>query len=88
MPTQDSFEGFQRKPAGGPANLFSVTPDDAADLPYLAHWLHISQGGQLTLATGGGQVVTLESVLPGWHAIEVRRVHATGTTATGIVAGW
>ena len=84
----DTFEGFARRPAGGPSNLVEITPDDAADMTSLAHWIYVGTGGSLRITTGAGQTVTFTSILPGWHAIEVARVHATGTTATDLIAGW
>lgn len=88
MAAIDMYKGFQRRPAGGPGSLVEVAPDDDNDLEVVAHWLHISQGGSLVVTASRGQTVTFENILPGWHAMEVSRVHATGTTATGIVAGW
>jgi len=84
----DQFQGMTRRFPGGPSNLDQVTPDDSNDLSHLAHWVHISQGGSLTVTMAGGQTVTFAQILPGWHALEIRRIHETGTTATGILAGW
>jgi len=71
----------------GPAtDAFPVTPDDATDLPHVAIGLYVETGGtvSITSAAGGArQIVVADfSILP----IGTRRVHATGTTATGIHA--
>ena len=84
-----SFEGRQGGPLGPYSDAQAVTPDDDVDLP----------GGEcqaLYCAAAGNVAVTLKSGATGTFAISagwanlthlrVRRVHATSTTATGIVA--
>lgn len=67
----------------------AVTPNDSADLSDTARYLWIGVAGDVKVDTAGGDTVTFKgcaagSVLP----VRVRRVHATGTTATDIVACW
>lgn len=88
MAAIDPYVRISRKPPGGPSNLFEITPNDAVDLTSIAHWLHLSSGGSLRVTTANGQTVTFANLLPGWHALEIARVHATGTTATGLIGGW
>lgn len=64
-----------------------VAPDDDVDLPVLARGLWIGSGGTLRITTKGGTVLNL-TVAAGLVPWAARRVHATGTSATGIVAGW
>ena len=66
-----------------------VTPDDNADLANLPRALYIAGAGDLVAVSVFGDEVTFQS-LPdyGWLAIRAKRVKATGTTATGIVALW
>jgi hypothetical protein len=71
----------------GPAtDALPVTPEDSADLPYVALGLYVETGGEISLVTVAGEtrsiVVADFSILP----VGVRRVRATGTTATGIHA--
>lgn len=71
----------------GPArDILPVTPDDAADLPGVAIGLFVETGGAIGIETVTGGTRTLNvpdfSLLP----VGVRRVFATGTTATGIHA--
>jgi len=71
----------------GPAtDIVPVTPDDAADLPDIALSLYIETGGMLSFETVAGHertvVVADFTILP----VGVRRVAATGTTATGLHA--
>lgn len=71
----------------GPAqDIVPVTPSDTIDLSTVAVALYIEQGGAVTFTTAKG---TLRTVAIADHAIlpvGARRVHATGTTATGIHA--
>lgn len=88
MSAIDVYARFTRKPAGGPASLVAVTPNDSDDLINVIHWLHVSTGGSLRVTSARGDTVTFTNILPGWHAMEIARVHSTGTTATGLVGGW
>ena len=74
-------------PIYGPArDIAPVTPDDAADLPDVAIALYVETGGTLVIdtVTGGTRTVAVTNfaILP----VGVRRVRATGTTASGIHA--
>lgn len=71
----------------GPAtDLQPVTPDDISDLPDTAVALYVETGGRIIFDSITGEsrnvVVADLSILP----VGVRRVHATGTTASGIHA--
>jgi len=65
----------------------AVTPNDGADLPQVAKALYLGGGGDLAIvpADGTGAVV-LKDHAPGYVPVQVRRVLATGTTATDLVA--
>lgn len=71
----------------GPAHdALPVAPSDSTDLPHVALGLYIETGGTVVADTVRGETRTLSvadfSILP----IGIRRVRATGTTATGIHA--
>ncbi len=71
----------------GPAtDIQPVTPHDGDDLPVMAIALYIETGGTISLVTAAGEVRQVElpdfAILP----VGVRKVNATGTTATGIHA--
>lgn len=71
----------------GPAvDALPVIPQDGADLPQVAIALYVETGGRLSLVTAKGETRSLMvadfSILP----LGVRRVRATGTTATGVHA--
>lgn len=78
------FDG-RSMPLSGPArDIFPITPDDGVDLLEIAVALYVETGGMLTFDTVGGKTRTLSvddmCILP----VGVSRVHATGTTASGI----
>ncbi len=72
---------------GGPArDIAPVTPNDSTDLPNVAVALYAEGAGTIAFVTEAGELrtvgVTDYALLP----VGVRRVHATGTTATGLHA--
>jgi len=71
----------------GPAHdALPVVPNDSVDLASVALGLYVETGGALVIDTVAGLTRTLTvadfTILP----VGVRRVRATGTTATGIHA--
>lgn len=71
----------------GPAtDAMPVVPSDSVDLEHVAIGLYVQTGGTISLITAAGAtrsiVVADFSILP----LGVRRVRATGTTATGLHA--
>lgn len=71
----------------GPAtDIQPITPNDFADLPFVAIALYVETGGAISFMTAAGQQRQVElpdfAILP----VGVRRVEATGTTASGIHA--
>lgn len=88
MTAHDPYASQTRSRAGGPANLANVTPSDDTDLPVVSQWIYLADGGAMTLTTAGGQTLTTPALNAGWHLIEASRIHATGTTASGIMVGW
>ncbi|WP_254436360.1 spike base protein, RCAP_Rcc01079 family [Ruegeria arenilitoris] len=63
-----------------------MTPSDTTDLAEVAIGLYVETGGALEMTTVRGETRTVQvadfSILP----VGVTRVHATGTTASGIHA--
>jgi uncharacterized protein (UPF0254 family) len=84
------YNVFDRRetPIGSIArDIVPVTPDDNNDLAEVAAGLRVTTGGTITVTTEKGVVrgpITVDDreVLP----LAVKRVHASGTTATGIWA--
>ncbi len=69
-------------------DAIDISPDDGADLTVTSRALYVGGAGDVRLTLAGGRTVTLRAVQVGWHPVRARRVWATGTTATDIVAGW
>jgi len=65
----------------------AVTPSDSADLGIDARGLYVGGDGNVAVTMRGGGDVLLAGVLAGTILpVAVKRVLATGTTATSIVA--
>lgn len=88
MPAQD--RGYAPPTAYDPAaNAAAVTPHDTNELTDVTTRLFIGGAGNLKVTMMSGVDVTLTGVLAGSILpLRVRRVYATGTTATNIVALW
>ncbi|WBT07098.1 hypothetical protein PFY01_05240 [Brevundimonas vesicularis] len=91
IPERDGLLNHGRD-AGGPARrAAAVTPSDAADLTTYAKALYVGAAGNVRVLTVGGEdidAVTFANHPVGWLPVQVRRVLATGTTATQIVAAF
>jgi hypothetical protein len=76
--------------ADGPWHFAAaVTPADGADLANFSAALFVGGAGALKVDTVGGSTVTFTGVVAGTVLqIRAKRVYATGTTATNIVAMW
>lgn len=88
MPTSDPF-GTYNKELTAPATMgVSVTPDDDNDLTTICRALWIGGAGDVSvILKDDDSAVTLESVPAGTMlSIRAKRVRATGTTASAIVA--
>ena len=66
---------------------YSVTPSDTVSLPELCRKLTCTGAGVASIVTGSGDtVITSLAVGIVWDGCQIKRVNATGTTATGICA--
>lgn len=71
------------------SNVQEVTPDDVTDLDYVTRGLWIGVAGSVYITAANGAEALIQGIPAGTILpIRVSRVHATGTTATGIVALW
>ncbi len=82
----DEFESTTPGISGPAENVDAVIPNDSADLALATRALYVGGFGNVAVVTvGGSDVIFAEvaagSVLP----VRVRRVKATGTTATAIL---
>lgn len=68
-------------------NAFAVTPSDSTDLAAPARALYVGGSGNVKINDSGNGAVTFYGVAAGSILpVMARRVYATGTTATNIVA--
>lgn len=74
---------YQAQPA---QDGVAVTPSDSTDLTTAARALYVGGTGDVTIITPAGNTVTYSSVPVGVLPVAAKRVKATGTTATNIVA--
>lgn len=88
MPASNRFKLTARSPSGGPQHLVLVTPSDDQDLPHVSQWVFLESSGALSVVTRGGESLVTPLLPAGWHLMELVRIRATGTTATGIMVGW
>ena len=83
----DRFTNQARGANASAEASFVITPSDTVDLPEAIRQITLSGAGTLRW-TGRDGVVNVTGVLPaGSYPIAARRLHATGTTATGLT-GW
>ena len=82
----NAFETRSTSLSGPGIDYSPVTPDDGADLPTVAISLFVETGGAVTFVSQKGQTRTVNLPNYGYLICGVRRVQATGTTASGIHA--
>ncbi|MCM3444387.1 spike base protein, RCAP_Rcc01079 family [Metabacillus halosaccharovorans] len=69
-------------------DAITVTPSDSSNLSKgISKGFYLGASGNVKVDLASGTTITLNSLAAGViHPIAVKKVHATGTTATGIVA--
>lgn len=83
----DRFETHARGLIASAEASFVITPSDSASLPETIRQITLANGGTLRW-TGRDGVVNNTAALPaGSYPIAATRIHAAGTTATGLT-GW
>ena len=88
MPAKDSYGRTASSLDSPLIHLSVIQPNDSADLEAVTRAIHVAEAGDLRVTMRGGGSVTIPGLTPGWHPLRVCRVHATGTTATGLLGGW
>ena len=86
MPAEDTFKHSSRS-QDSVGSAVAVTPHDTTELAVVTRALYVGGAGNVSLLMGDGTTVILSGVTAGsMLPIRVRRVNATSTTATNIVA--
>ena len=85
----DKFSDYPTSLTAPARDAAAILPSDATDLAVLPRALFRGQTGDVSARLAGGQTVVFRNV-QGGSTLPVRaaRVHATGTTATDIIALW
>ncbi len=85
----DTWRDIPNVEYGPPTNAAAVTPADGADLSFITTMIVAAAAGVISCNMQGTGTAVLVPVAAGVPIpIRVRRILATGTTATGIVAFW
>lgn len=91
IPERDGLLNHGRDASGPARRAAVVTPSDTVDLTSYAKALYVGVAGNVRVLTVGGEdadALTFANHPVGWLPVQVRRVLATGTTATQIVAAF
>lgn len=81
---RDKFAAYPDAPDMPAASLIEIVPDDAADLPQILTALNVETPGAVRVTMRDGDVGTVFVAAGVVFPVRVRRVWATGTSATGI----
>ena len=87
--TKDPLDNLSGGASGPGRRASAVTPSDAGDLSAYARALYVGGVGDLVVIPVGnadGSPVTFKAHPIGYMPVAIRRVLATGTTATNILA--
>ncbi len=84
----DAFGNFSDSPTAPASRCFTITPDDNADLAHATKAIYIGTAGDLAVIPLRGSEAVVFRNLPAGGLLDVRAkaVHATGTTASDLVA--
>lgn len=81
----DPFATFTAGLESPASHLQPVTPSDSTDLPRSGRGLNVASTGDVRVTTVEDTTATVHIAAGIAFPVRVRRVWATGTTATGIV---
>jgi hypothetical protein len=88
----DRFNGFNSDLSSPSSFDADITPNDGADLPNVTRGIYIGVGGDVRMTLVGmpdGTSRVYTNMAQGMtHEKRIKRVWATGTTATGLVGEW
>lgn len=85
----DSFNNFTKGLTAPISNHYQITPNDSTDLATVPRAVYVGQTGNIAWVDKNGTSVIWVGVAGG-SLLPIRpiRILATGTTATGLVAGY
>ncbi len=83
----DTFSSHVTSITAPPERALAVSPNDSDDLPYVSRAIYVGTAGSLRVLTLENDDVTYTNFV-GTKVLRVKRVFATGTSATDIVVEW
>lgn len=86
----DEFAHEPRSLISPASKAVALTPNNDADLANIPRAIYVGGAGNLTVTMLGQSGTTLFTAVPAGTIlpIQIKRLHATGTTAAAIVAVW
>lgn len=81
----DRFETYVAGLEAPASDLFDIVPDDGTDLALATRALNAAVSGTVRITTVSGTMATVYIAAGIAFPVRAARVHATGTTATGLV---
>lgn len=82
----DRFEGSVAGLSSPASHAFAVTPSDGVDLPEVTRAVYVGGSGSLVATLSSGSTATFSGLIGGTILpMRIRRIHASGTTATALV---
>ena len=85
MVDQTTYASTQR--TDPPGSCVEITPSDTVELVDFSRGIYIDVAGTLRVTMADDTIVNFSALATGvTHAMIVKLIHATGTTATGIKA--
>lgn len=86
MPAVDAFVHSAALLTSPPKNAFAITPNNAAEIPYVTRAIFVGTGGDLAVTMAAGEQVVFKGVASGsLLPMRIIAVRSTGTTATDII---
>jgi hypothetical protein len=82
----DKFSAMTEGLSSPPSDLIAVAPSDSTDLAHVSRAINVATAGTVRVTTRAGTTASISVAAGIIVPIRVRRIWATGTTATGIVA--
>lgn len=82
--THDHFASFPDTLSAPASDVEEITPSDSTDLAHVTKALNAATAGAVRVTTDSGTVTDVFLAAGAVFPLRVRRVWATGTTATGL----
>ncbi len=82
----DLFKDYAESLDSPPSHMAAVTPSDDQDLATVSRGINVAGEGAVRITTARGETAAVHVAAGIVFPIRARKIWATGTTATGIVA--